>query len=406
MMRLSRRAALGALASSALARPAILRAQTGSAPIKIGLISDVAGPYRDNGGPGNKLAVEMAAADFGGALLGRPLQVMQADGQNKPDVAGAIAREWIDTQDVRVLVDGASSSAALGIQQIARDKKCVYLMTNSIADALVGKQCSPYGFQFPGNAYSLTKGVADTLTRQGGDTWFIITVDYESGYALQANMEAFAKGAGGKVLGGVRAPIGTADYSSFLVQAKTSAAKVIGLGLAGADVQNCVKQAAEFGIIQGGQTIATPILEEPDVLAIGQDVCKGLMLSASFYWNLNPPTRAWSERFIAKMNRPPNQHQAAAYTSVMHWLKAAQAVGTLDGEAVAAKMHATAVDDFYHSNVRILPSGSVPVTMYLFEVKSTAEAKEKWDLYEMRGSLPSPKAFPDSGYFGCPLAPS
>jgi branched-chain amino acid transport system substrate-binding protein len=401
MIKISRRAALGILATAPLARPALIRGQTISAPVKIGLLSDVVGPYRENGGPGSKLAAEMAVEDFGGSLLGRPLQVMQADDQNKPDVANNLAREWIDDQGVALLADGASSAAALAIQQVTREKKHIYVITTSIANDLVGRQCSPYSFQFGGNAYALTKGVADTLTRQGGDSWFIITVDYTSGYALQASMEDFVRAAGGRIFGAVRSPLGTPDYSSYLIQAQASKAKVIGFGLAGADLQNCVKQAHEFGIVQSGQRLATPIIVEPDVFAIGQDACEGLLLSASFSWNLSPKTRVWSERFIAKMNKPPTQYHASMYAAVAHWLKAAD---TLDADAVAVKMRELRVSDFYHDGISIQPNGSVPITMYLFEVKSSARAKERWDIYNLLGTLPSPQAFPTADAFGCPLA--
>ena len=398
---ISRRAALGLLAASPLALPHIARAQT--APIKIGLLSDVSGPYRENGGLGSKAAAELAVEEFGGMVLGRPLQVLQADDQNKADVASELARQWIDTEKVDVLVDGASSAAGLAIEQVSREKKRIYLITSPLSTTMVGKQCSPYAFQFIGHTYALTKGVADTLTRQGGDTWFIIAVDYEVGYALQASFEEFVTSAGGKVLGAVRAPLGTADYSSYLLQAQSSGAKVIGLGLGGADLQNCIKQAAEFGVTKSGQVLATPVLGDVDVLSIGQDSCKGLMLSSSFYWNLSPQTRAWSERYIAKTTKLPMQYQASAYAGVLHWLKAVKAAGTLEADTVAPKMRELPVDDMYNKAIKIQPNGSVPLTIYLFQVKPSAQSKERWDLYDLRGTLPSPQAYPPPGLFGCPL---
>ena len=239
---------------------------------------------------------------------GRPVQIIQADHQNKPEIGSAIAREWLTDKGVNLLADGAASAAALAIQEVARDKKRIYVMTGPIANTLIGKQCSPYGFQFSGNAYSLTKGGTTALTRQGGDSWITIVVDQESGYTLEKDMQDFAKAAGGKVVGAIRTPIGTSDYSSFLLQAKASGAKVIGLGLAGQDVQNCVKQADEFGIAKGGQRLSTPLMAAPDVYAVGQDVCKGLVLSSFFYWFLTPETTVFGKRFIEKMNKPPTRN--------------------------------------------------------------------------------------------------
>jgi branched-chain amino acid transport system substrate-binding protein len=406
MLRMTRRALVGTLAVAPLAAPGIIRAQTASEPVKIGLLSDVGGPYREVGGPGSKVAAELAVEDFGGSILGRPLVVLQADDQNKADVAGALAREWIDDRGVNVLVDGASSSAGLAIQQIAREKKRIFLMSTPTATALIGKQCSPYGFQFAGDTYALAKGVGGELSKAGGDTWFFITADYEFGYSLQSNTEQFVKEAGGKVLGSARAPLGTADFSSYLVQAAASGAKVIGLANAGTDLQNCIKQAAEFGIVKNGQKLATLLMIVPDVLSIGQDVCQGLVLTNSFYWDQSPATRAWTERFAAKMGKPPTEYNAGAYAGVMHWLKAVKATNTLDADATAAKMHEMPIDDFYNSNVRIMPSGCVPHTMYLWEVKPTSEAKHKWDVFKLISTVPSPNAYAPTGTFGCSLAAS
>jgi branched-chain amino acid transport system substrate-binding protein len=380
-----------------------VRAQAPSEPVRIGLLSDVGGPYREVGGPGSKVAAELAVEDFGGSVLGRPLVVMQADDQNKADVAGALAREWIDDRGVNVLVDGAGSSAGLAIQQIAREKKRIFLMSTPTSTALIGKQCSPYGFQFACDTYALAKGVGAELSKAGGDTWFFITADYEFGYSLQSNTEQFVKEAGGKVMGSVRAPLGTADFSSYLVQAAASGAKVIGLANAGTDLQNCIKQAAEFGIVKNGQKLATLLMIVPDVLSIGQDVCQGLVLTNSFYWDQSPATRAWTERFAAKMGKPPTEYNAAAYAGVTHWLKAVKATNTLDADATAAKMHEVPINDFYNNDVRIMPNGCVPHTMYLWEVKPSSEAKHKWDVFKLISTVPTPNAYAPTGTFGCSL---
>jgi len=249
MTRITRRAALAGLATAPLARPGIVRSQSSSQPVKIGFVSDMSGPYRDNGGPGTKVAAEMAVADFGGSVLGRPVQILQADGQNKPNVAAAIARQWIDDNGVDAVADGAATSSGLGVQQISHEKKRIYLITDPAATDFIGKQCSPYGFQFVYDTYALAKGTGLGLTKAGGDSWYFITADYEFGYSLQQNTETFVKQAGGKVLGSVRAPLGTADFSSYLLQAKTSRAKVIGLANAGTDLQNCLKQAGAYAAV-------------------------------------------------------------------------------------------------------------------------------------------------------------
>ena len=406
MTRMTRRAVIGTLAAAPLAAPAILRAQTTSEPIKIGLLSDVGGPYREVGGPGSKVAAEMAVEDFGGSVLGRAIQVIQADDQNKADVAGALAREWIDDRGVNVLADGAASSAGLAIQQIAREKKRIFLMSTPTSTALIGKQCSPYGFQFAADTYALAKGVGGELSKAGGDTWFFITADYEFGYSLQSNTEQFIKEAGGKIVGSVRAPLGTADFSSYLVQAAASGAKVIGLANAGTDLQNCIKQAAEFGIVKNGQKLATLLMIVPDVLALSQDVCQGLVLTNSFYWDQSPETRAWTDRFAAKMGKPPTEYNAGAYAGVTHWLKAVRAAATLDADATAAKMRETPVNDFYNSNVRIMPNGCVPHTMYVWEVKPSSQAKHRWDVFKLISTVPTPNAYAPTGTFGCTLGQS
>ena len=404
MIALTRRTAVAALAASTLAKPALLRAQTSSTPISVGLLSDVGGPYKDVGGPGSRLAAEMAVADFGGALLGRPVRILQVDDQNKADLASAQARQWIDDQGVSVVADGGGSSAGLAIQQIARERKRIYLMTTPTSTVLVGKQCSPYGFQFACNTYALAKGVGGELSKAGGDTWFFITADYEFGASLQANTEDFILKAGGKVLGSARAPLGTTDFSAYLLQAKASGAKVIGLANAGTDLQNCIKQAAEFGIVQGGQRLATLLMMISDILALGQDVCQGLVLCNSFYCDQSAETRAWTDRYAAKMGKPPTEYNAASYAAVTHWLKSAKAANTLDADAVAAKMRELPVNDIYNTDIHIQPNGTVPHKMYLWEVKPTSHSKRKWDVYNLVSTIPSPDAYPPPALFGCPLA--
>ncbi|MDR3533623.1 MAG: ABC transporter substrate-binding protein [Rhodopila sp.] len=402
---ITRRMALGAAAATVLARPSLIRAQAASAPVRIGLLSDVAGPYRNVNGPGAKIAVDLAVEDFGGSLLGRPIEVVQADIQNKPDISSAKAREWIDS-GFNVLVDGGATSSGLAVQEVARAKKTIYLGNGPSATDLTGKFCSPYGFHFWADTYSLAKGTGGTLTKAGGNTWFFITADYQFGYSLQANTEHFIKAAGGQILGDVKVPLGTTDFSSALLQARASGAKVVGFANAGADLQNCIKQAAEFGIVRGGQSLATLVMFVTDVVALGQDVCEGLVLTNSFYWDLTPKTRAWTERFVKRMGLPPTMAQAADYSAALHWMRAAQAANSIEADAVAAKMRAMPVSDFYHDNVPVRSNGQVLDPMYVWRVKPSARATHKWDFYEPIGTIEGKDAFMPLDETGCALTRS
>ena len=406
MPHLTRRAALATIAAAPLARPGLIRAQSSSKPVRIGLLSDMGGPYRDVGGPGARAAVELAVADFGGSVLGRPIEIMQGDCQDKPDVAGSLARQWVDDSGVDVLADGAATSSGLAIQQVSHEKKVIYLITGPAATDFTGKLCSPYGFHFCYDTYALGKGTGGLLTRSGGDTWFFVTADYQFGYSLQANTETFIKAAGGKVLGSVRAPLGTSDFSSYLIQAKSSGAKVIGFANAGTDLQNCIKQSAEFGLAKGGQRLATLLMFITDVNSLGQPTCEGLVLTDSFYWDLTDQTRAWTKRYVAKMGTPPCMLHAGNYAAATHWLKAVKEAGTLDSDTVAAKMHAMPVNDFYHDNVRIEPNGRVEDTMYVWQVKPAAESRYKWDFYKSVATMAGPDATMPPAESGCPLVHS
>ena len=390
-MNIARRLLLGGAAS--LAMPGIIRAQSTSKPVKIGLLSDMSGPYRDVGGPGNRLATEMAIADFGGSVLGRPIEVMQADMQNKPDVASALARQWIDDLGVDALADGAASSSGLAIQQMTREKKRIYLITGPATSDMTGAQCSPFATHWCYDTYALASGTGQAMTKAGGDSWFFITADYAFGHALERDTMAAVKANGGKVLGAVRAPLGTADFSSFLVQAKASGAKVIGLANAGTDAQNCVKQAAEFGIMASGVKVATLLFQISDVNALGLPTSQGLVYTDSFYWDADEKTRAWSKRFSDKMNAVPGLLHAGDYAAVTHWLKAIKAAGTTDAETVIAKMKATKVNDFYNTDITIREDGRVLHKMFLWEVKKPSESKYKFDYCKPVASLAGADAY-------------
>ncbi|MDB5402448.1 MAG: transporter permease [Rhodopila sp.] len=404
MTRISRRVLISGLAAAPLACPAILRAQTSSKPVKIGLLSDMSGPYRDVGGLGNKVATELAIQDFGGSVLGRPIEIMQADDQDKPDVSTSLAREWIDDAGVDVLADGAASSSGLAVQQVCREKKKIYLVTGPASSDFTGKQCSPYGIHFSYDTYALAHGTGNALTKAGGDSWFFITADYAFGYALERDTADAVKAAGGKVLGSVRAPLGTADFSSYLVQAQASGAKVIGLANAGTDTQNCVKQAAEFGLTKSGIRLATLLIQISDVNALGQKVCEGLIYTDSFYWDMTDKSRAWSKRWSDKMGgMVPGLLHAGSYCAATHWLKAVKAAGSTDSDAVVAKMKELPVNDFYNDNVKVREDGRVMHLMYLWQVKPVAEAKSKYDFCTKLATIAPADAWRSMADGGCPL---
>jgi branched-chain amino acid transport system substrate-binding protein len=374
MRHIARRTVLAGLAGAPLAMPGILRAQTSSKPVRIGLLSDMSGPYRDVGGPGNRLATEMAIEDFGGSVLGRPIEILQADDQNKPDIASGLAREWIDNQGVDVLADGAASSAGLAIQQVARERRRIYLITGPATSDMTGKQCSPYGIHFSYDTYALAHSTGSALTK-----------------------------AGGKVLGAVKAPLGTADFSSYLVQAKASGAKVFGFANAGTDLQNCIKQSAEFGLTNGGIRIATLLMQISDVTSLGQKACEGLVYTDSFYWDMSDSTRAWSKRYMAKMTTPPGLLHAGSYCAATHWLKAVKATGTTDADAVVAKMKATPINDMYNTNIKIREDGRVMHEMHLWQVKPASESKYAYDFCKPVATIAPEDAWRPLHEGGCPL---
>ena len=404
MSGVSRRALLSGLAAAPLAKPGLIRAQTTSKPIKIGLLSDMGGPYRDVGGPGNRVATELAIQDIGGSVLGRPVEVLQGDDQNKPDISSSLAREWIDNQGVDVLADGAASSAGLAIQQVAREKKRIYLVTGPASSDFTGKQCSPYGIHFSYDTYALAHSTGSALTKAGGDSWFFITADYAFGYALERDTMNAVKAAGGKVLGAVRAPLGTADFSSYLVQAQASGAKVIGMANAGTDLQNCLKQAAEFGMSRQGIRIATLLMQISDVNSLGQKICEGFVYTDSFYWDMTDKTRGWSKRWSDKMGgMVPGLLHAGSYCAAYHWLKCVKAAGTTDADAVVAKMKETPINDFYNTDIKIREDGRVMHEMYLWQVKAASESKYKYDFCKLLAKISPADAWRPLKDGGCPL---
>jgi branched-chain amino acid transport system substrate-binding protein len=370
--------------------------------VQIGLLSDMSGPFKDVGGPGNKVAAELAIADFGGSVLGRPVTLRQADNQNRADVAGALAREWLDS-GVEALADGAASSSGLAMQEVCRDKKRIYIITGPATSDMTGAKCSPYGMHFGFDTYALAHGTGTALTKSGGNSWYFITSDYAFGHALERDTMNAVRANGGQVLGAVRAPLNNADFSGFLLQARASGAKVIGFALAGTDLQNCIKQASEFGLTRGGARIATLLVQVTDIVALGHKTCEGMVFTDSFYWNQSDTTRAWAQRYMQRMNAPPGLQHAAMYTGVTHWLKAVRDAGSTDADAVAAKMKATPVNDMYNKDVLLREDGRCMHVMNLWQVKPEAESRQRYDFCNLITQIAPEDAWRPLSQGGCPL---
>jgi len=371
--------------------------------VKIGVLNDMSSLYADISGPGSVEAARMAIADFGGAVNGKKIELISADHQNKPDIGSAIATQWFDNDGVDVVVDVPTSSVALAVQEVARNKGKVFLISGAAASDLTGKACSPTSVHWTYDTVALANGTGSAVVKAGGDTWFFITADYAFGHALERDTAKVVEDNGGKILGKVRVPLNTADFSSFLLQAQSSKAKIIGLANAGGDTINSIKQAAEFGIVEGGQKLAGLLVFITDVNSLGLQTANGLQLTEAFYWDQNDETRAWSKRFFEKMKRQPSMVQAGVYGSVMHYLAAIKATGSDDGPTVVKQMKATPVNDFMTKNGKIRDDGRLVRDMYLFEVKKPSESKGPWDYYKQLAVIPGDEAFKLPGPSQCPL---
>lgn len=371
--------------------------------IKIGIMADESGPYADNGGPGSVEAARMAIEDAG-QVMGRKVELLVADDQNKPDVGLAIARKWLDEDGVDAIVGGSASSIALAVQKLMADRKKPYMLAGTASSALTNDACSPFGTQWVLDTYSLPKATAKSLVAAGDNTWFFITVDYAFGKQWQADTTKFIQDAGGKVVGSVLHPLNTADFSSYLLTAQASGAKVIALANSGSDFANVVKQAQEFGISQGGQKIAPLGVMINQVDGIGLAAAKNLEIVTPFYWDMNDETRAFAARFKKRFHdRVPNEAQAGTYSAVTHYLKAVAAAGTVDGEKVVAKMHDMPINDFEMKNVSIRADGQVMRPMYTARIKSPEQSKYPSDDYVITGSVPADLAWRPASESRCPL---
>jgi branched-chain amino acid transport system substrate-binding protein len=361
--------------------------------VKIGVLTDMSSIYADIGGPGSVEAARMAIADFGGTVNGKRIELVSADHHNKPDLGAAIANQWFGIDGVDAIVDVATSSVALAVQEIAHNRNKVLLISGAAADDLTGTACSPTSVHWTYDTLALANGTGGAVVRSGGDTWFFITADYAFGVDLERDTTQVVRQNGGSVLGSVRAPLGTADFTPFLSQAQASRAKIIGLANAGGDTINSIKQAAKLGIREGGQKLAGLLLFISDVHSLGLQTAHGLQLTSAFYWDQNDQTRAWSKRFFDRMKREPTMVQAGVYGSVMHYLAAIKATGTTNGPTVIREMKATPVNDFMTKNGKIREDGTLVRDMYLFEVKNPSESRGPWDYYKQIAVLPGEQAF-------------
>jgi branched-chain amino acid transport system substrate-binding protein len=362
--------------------------------VKIGVLTDMTGDYSDLSGPGSLEAAKMAAEDFGGKVLGKPIVIVGADHQLKADVASTVARKWFDEDKVDAIVDLVSSSTALAVMPVAAEKKRITLLSGPGTTAITGDKCTPYNVHWTYNNWALANGTGREVVKNGGNTWYFLTADYVFGKSLEEDTANVVKAAGGKVLGAARHPSpGTTDFSSYLLQAQASGAKIIGLANAGADTINSIKQAKEFGITKK-QNLAGLLVFISDVNSLGLENAKGMYLTTAFYWDRDDDSRKWSKRFFERMKKEPTMVQAGVYSAVTHYLKAVQAAGTDDADAVMAKMREMPVNDFFAKNGRIGPDGLHRHDMYLVQVKTPEESKYPWDYYKIVKVIPAAEAFP------------
>ncbi|CCE09891.1 putative ABC transporter, substrate binding protein; branched chain amino acid binding protein [Bradyrhizobium sp. STM 3843] len=381
---------------------ALFMAAPASAQVKIGILNDQSGVYADYGGKYSVEAAKMAIEDFGGEVLGQKVEMVTADHQNKPDLATSIARRWYDTEGVDMITELTTSSVALAVQELSAEKKKIDIVVGAATSRITGDACTPYGFHWSFDTHALAVGTGGALVEAGGDSWFFLTADYAFGYALEKDTSDIVKAKGGKVLGSVRIPLNSSDFSSFLLQAQSSKAKIIGLANAGLDTTNSIKQAAEFGIVKGGQKLAGLLMTLAEVNGLGLDAAQGLILTEGFYWDHDDKARAFSERFFKRTGRMPSMIHAGTYSATLSYLKAVKAAGTKDSDAVVAKLKELPVDDAFAQG-KVLANGRMVHDMYLFEVKAPSESKKPWDYYKLISTVPGDKAFFSAKESGCPL---
>jgi branched-chain amino acid transport system substrate-binding protein len=384
-----------------LAGPAL--AQQPAAPLKIGVLSDFSSVYSDIGGMGNVEATKMAIEDFGGSMFGKPIDLVTADVLNKPDIAASLARKWYGDEGVDMIIDMPTSATALAVMELSKQYEKILIVTDAASSDITGKSCSPYTAHWTYDTYSNAHTVGSAIVKNGGDSWFFITADYVFGHSIERDTGEVVKAAGGKVMGSARHPLNTADFSSFLLQAQASKAKIIGLANGGGDTINAIKQAGEFGIVAGGQNLAAIVMFISDVNSLGLNLAQRLIITEAYYWDLNDQTRAFGKRFFERMKRMPTMNQAATYSGTLHYLNAVKATGSRDTKTVLAKMRETPVRDAFTSNGTLREDGRMVHSMFLFQVKKPEESKGPWDYYKLLAEVPGDQAFRPLKDGGCPL---
>jgi len=378
-------------------------AQQAGQPLKIGILSDLSSVYSDIGGSGNVEATKMAIEEFGGSMFGTPIELLTADPQNKPDTAASIVRKWYENDGVDMIVDMPTSATALAGMELSKQFEKIMIVTDAASSDITGKSCSPFTAHWTYDTYANAHTVGGAIVKNGGDSWFFITADYVFGHSIERDTGEVVKAAGGKVLGSVKHPLNTPDFSSYLLQAQSSKAKIIGLANGGGDTINAIKQAGEFGIVSGGQNLAAIVMFISDVHSLGLKLAQGLIITEAYYWDLNDRTRAFGKRFFERMKRMPTMNQAATYSATLHYLKAVQAAGTKETRPVMAKMRATPVRDAFTDNGILREDGRMVHSMFLFEVKKPEESKGPWDYYKVLAEVPGDQAFRPLNEGGCPL---
>jgi len=378
-------------------------AQISDDVVRIGVLNDQSNVYADLGGPGSVIAARMAIEDVGAKVLGKPIDILVADHQSKADVGASIARQWFEADKVDMAIGFDNSSVALAVEQVAFQTNRIAIAGAIGTTAFTGKACTPNEAAWVYDAYALTNTLARSVVRRGEDTWFFITVDYSLGYSLEADATSAVVASGGKVLGGVRHPLNTADFSSYLLQAQASRAKVVALANAGGDMTNAIKQANEFGLTRAGQTVVSLLTFITDVNSVGLKAAQGLTFVTAFYWDRDDESRAWSKRFFERHKRMPTMAQAAVYSAIRHYLRAIAAAGTDEAKAVMAKMREMPVNDFYAKNGKVREDGRMVHDMYFVQVKTPEESTGAWDYYRILSTIPSNQAFRPLDESGCPL---
>ena len=370
--------------------------------VKIGVLTDMSGVYAEYGGPGAVVAAKMAVEDFGGKMFGKEIQVVSADHQNKPDIAKNVTLQWFDRDKVDMTVENLNSGVALAVTALGKEKNKITIVNGAASARLTNEDCAPgTGVHYLMDTIALGNVLGKAIVKDGGDTWFFLTADYAFGHSLEKDTGEVVKAAGGKVLGAVRHPLSTGDFSSFLLQAQASGAKVIGLANAGGDTVNSIKSAAEFGITKK-QNLAALLMLLTDVHAVGLKTAQGLYLTEAWYWDLNPETRAWAKRYEERMKKMPNSNHASVYSATLHYLNAVKAAGTDETAAVMKKMRETPINDMFAKNGKLREDGRMVHDMYLFQVKTPAESKAPWDYYKLKATVKGDDAFQSLANSRCP----